>query len=246
VTPRRVPIVGVTTYYAEVSWGPWQRTAAVLYATYFELVAQAGGRPVLLPPVHSAPPGATFGASEAIDALDALVLVGGGDLDAAAYGQSATPTLDGVNPVRDESEFALLDAALAVDLPILAICRGLQLLNVRLGGTLLQHLPDRLPSISHQPAAGQFCDVEVRTIPGSRTAAIMGERAIVRCSHHQAAHQLGKGLLATAYSVEAPGIEPVVEALELPDASFVVGLQWHPEEANDVRPFEALVGAVTR
>ena len=137
-----VPLIGVTTYVADAAWGAWERRAAVLPASYFELVASAGGRPLLLPPLSTAPDGPGTGATEVMGALDGLVLTGGGDVDPAAYGEEAIPAVGGVNPVRDASERALLAAALAVDLPVLAICRGLQVLNVALGGTLHQHLPD--------------------------------------------------------------------------------------------------------
>ena len=149
---RQVPLVGVTTYYDTATWGPWHRPAAVLSATYFELVAASGARPVLLPPCRSGPP--AVGAAEVVGALEALVLVGGGDVDPAAYGQPAHRALGGVDPVRDRWELALLAEALAADLPTLAVCRGHQLLNVHLGGTLFQHLPEA-PGHAAAPAGGR-------------------------------------------------------------------------------------------
>ncbi len=229
-------LVGVTTYHARAAWGPWDRPAAVLPAAYFELVAAAGGRPLLLPPVRSAPDGPGAGAAELVATLDALVLVGGGDLDPAGYGLAGHPAVDGVDQDRDRSEEALLAAALDRDLPVLAICRGLQLLNVYLGGTLLPHLPDVVGHDGHRPAAGQFADVDVITVPGTRMADILGATDTVRCSHHQAVDRLGTGLVVSASSSDG-----VVEAVELPGHRFVVGVQWHPEETGDRRLFDALL-----
>lgn len=262
---RRTPLVGVTTYYAEVAWGTWCRPGAVVPAPYFELVAAAGARPVLLPPCRTAPGGPGAGAGEVVAALDGLVLIGGGDVDPGAYGHPGHPAVAGADGDRDRSERDLLSAALDRDLPVLAICRGLQVLNVHLGGTLHPHLPDRLGHDGHQPAPGIFADVEVVTVPGTRTAAMVGPRATVRCSHHQAVDRLGEGLVVAARAAGGPGGRDaggrdaggrdaggresregdagVVEAAELPDRAFVVGLQWHPEEAGDRRPFDALVAA---
>lgn len=242
---RRTPLVGVTTYAGTASWGPWDRAAAVVPATYVEAVAVTGARPVLLPPSRAADV-ASDGAADVVDALDALVLVGGGDVDPSAYGRPAHRETSGVDPVRDASERALLAAALAADLPVLAVCRGLQLLNVHLGGTLFQHLPDIVGHHGHQPASGRFSDVEVVTVPGSRMAELLGGKATVACSHHQSVERVGKGLVVTARSSEpvAAAVEAVVEAVELPGHRFVVGVQWHPEENGDRRLFDALVAAV--
>ena len=129
-----IPLIGVSTYVADVAWGSWERRAAVLPESYFELVAAAGGRPLLLPPTSTAPGGPGAGADEVIAVLDGLVLTGGGDVDPAAYGEEPDPEVGGVDPNRDASERALLAAALEADLPVLAICRGCQVLNVYLGG----------------------------------------------------------------------------------------------------------------
>ncbi len=233
-----IPLIGVSTYVADASWATWERRSAVLPESYFELVAAAGGRPLLLPPPSSAPGGPGAGADEVIDVLDGLVLTGGGDVDPLAYDEEAVPEVAGVDPNRDASERALLAAALRVDMPVLAICRGCQVLNVELGGTLHQHLPDVVGHLDHRSAPFVFSDLEVATVPGSAAAAVFGEAPIVRCSHHQAIRALGQGLVSTASTTDG-----VIEAVELPSARFVLGVQWHPEEQRDQRPFDALVRA---
>jgi putative glutamine amidotransferase len=214
MTTGSTPLVGLTTYRQEASWGPWQRPAALLPVSYLDCVAAAGGRP--LP----------------------LVLVGGGDIDPALYGASPHSATAGVNRRRDENELALVAAALEADLPVLAICRGLQVLNVHLGGSLQQHVPDVVGHLGHQPAPGQFGTTEVEMAPGSLLSKILGETTTVACSHHQAIDRLGAGLVVTA---RAP--DDLIEAVELPAARFVVGVEWHPEQDGDLRLFEALVGA---
>jgi putative glutamine amidotransferase len=233
-----IPLIGVSTYVADASWSSWERRSAVLPESYYELVASAGGRPVLLPPSRTAASGPGFGATEVIAALDGLVLTGGGDVDPAAYGEQADPTVAGVNTVRDESERALLAEALRVDLPVLAICRGCQVLNVELGGTLHQHLPDVVGSDTHRQAPLVFGEVGMVAEPGSHAAEVFGAESTVLCSHHQSIDRLGAGLVITASAADG-----VIEAVELPAARFVLGVQSHPEEGGDVRPFRALVAA---
>jgi putative glutamine amidotransferase len=237
---RTIPLIGVSTYVADTSWGSWERRAAVLPESYFELVAAAGGRPLLLPPPASAPGGPGAGAEEVVDVLDGLVLTGGGDVDPSAYGEAPDQEVSGVDDNRDASERALLAAALRADLPVLAICRGCQVLNVELGGTLYQHLPDVVGNLDHRSAPMVFGDVDVTTAPGTMTASVFGPTTTVLCSHHQAIRDLGRGLVVTARAGDG-----VVEAVELPPARFVLGVQWHPEEGMDRRPFDALVAAAT-
>jgi len=248
---RDVPLVGVTTYVTDARWGPWRRSASIVPSTYDELVAEAGACPVLLPAVGGHVRARREDAAEVVRVLDALVLIGGEDVDPGAYGQPAHPEVSVTDAQRDEWERALLGAALGTGCPVLAICRGMQILNVHLGGTLLQHLPDIVGHSGHRSAPGAFDDVEVRTVPGTRVAEAMGEKDVVRCSHHQAVDRLGAGLVVAARSVEQPAGpsgsgEGVVEAVEVPGPQFVVGVQWHPEEASDRRLFDALVGAVRR
>jgi putative glutamine amidotransferase len=231
----KTPLVGVTTYRQEATWGPWQRPAAVLPASYVDCVAAAGGRPLLLPPADG-PGGAGSSAADVVSILDALVLVGGGDVDPACYGAEPDRATSGVDRQRDEGEMALLAAALDADLPVLAICRGLQVLNVLLGGSLVQHLPDRVGHDGHRPAAGCFGPTEVRMEPGSILSKILDGSATVQCSHHQAVDRLGRGLV-----VSASALDGVIEGVELTSAPFVVGVEWHPEEDGDLRLFEALL-----
>ena len=178
------------------------------------------------------------GADEVIAVLDGLVLSGGGDVDPRAYSQEPDAEVGGVDTNRDASERALLAAALRADLPVLAICRGCQVLNVELGGTLHQHLPDVIGNLAHRSAPFVFGDVEVQTVPGTRAAAVFGPSPTVLCSHHQSIAALGRGLVTTASAADG-----VIEAVELPTARFVLGVQWHPEEGMDQRPFDALVAA---
>jgi len=250
---RGLPLVGLSTYYSKVAWGSWRRTAAAVPAGYFELVAAVGGRPVLLPPCRSAPGGPGAGAAGTVAALDALVLIGGGDVEPSGYGAQTDPATGGVDPTRDRSELDLLAGALDSDLPTLAICRGMQLLNVHCGGTLLQHLPALLGHTGHQPSPGEFAEVEVVTVAGTRTAEAIGSASTVLCSHHQAVDRIGTGLEVAARAIESrqegagrstTAMPEVVEAIEMPDRKWVVGVQWHPEEAGDRRLFEALIRAV--
>jgi gamma-glutamyl-gamma-aminobutyrate hydrolase PuuD len=236
-----LPLIGLTTYVADVRWGSWERRSGVLPQSYFELTAAAGGRPLLVPPPSTAPDGPAAGADEVVAVLDGLVLTGGGDVEPLSYGEEPDPETGGTDPVRDASERALLAAALRADLPVLAICRGCQILNVELGGTLHQHLPDVLGHSAHRSAPFVFGDVDVATVPGSLTAEVFGAKPVVRCSHHQAIRDLGRGLVPTAATDDG-----VTEAVELPGARFVLGVQWHPEEQADRRPFDALVRAAQR
>jgi gamma-glutamyl-gamma-aminobutyrate hydrolase PuuD len=235
------PVVGISTYREHARWGPWEQPAALLPQTYVDGVARAGGVPVLLPlaaPLAEA--GATADAATgAIAALDALLLSGGADVDPAHYGEPAHPHTRTL-PERDDWEFALLRAALASGLPVLAVCRGMQLLNVACGGTLHQHLPDVGGHLQHRPAHGVFGSTDVQITPDSRLAGILGPTSTVACHHHQAVDVLGAGLGPVAWAAA----DRTVEAIEHAGHEFVVGVQWHPEEsAADDRLFAALVRA---
>lgn len=223
------PVIGVTCYVEPATFTVWKTTAALLPYTYVDHVARAGGQPVLLPPVGN--PAALLGR------LDGLVLTGGGDVDPARYGQAPHEETTQVRDFRDDAEFGLVRAALAGGLPLLGVCRGMQLLNVALGGDLHQHLPDTLGHHDHAPAAGDFGRLPVCALPGSRTAKILGTAPLpVAHYHHQAVDRLGAGLTVTARAEDG-----TVEAVELEGHPFALGVQWHPEVDDEGALFEALV-----
>jgi putative glutamine amidotransferase len=185
----------------------------------------------MLPPVGD-------GFAELVSALDALVLTGGADIEPSRYGQEPHEKTY-IRPSRDTFEFGLLDAALSAGLPVLGVCRGMQVLNVAFGGTLTQHLPEAIGSAEHQPALATFGNSTVGLAEGSRVSAILGPEIKCHCYHHQAVDVLGGGLEAVGWSADG-----MVEALELPGDAFVLGVQWHPEQdLDDQRLFAALVAA---
>ncbi|MDT5309151.1 MAG: putative glutamine amidotransferase [Mycobacterium sp.] len=231
----RPPVVGLTTYLEQARTGVWDVRASFLPAVYFQGVTAAGGVATLLPPQ----PVDSDIAEWVLDGLDGLLITGGKDVDPAAYGQQPHSSTDQPGLQRDAWEFALLDAALKRDLPVLGICRGAQVLNVALGGTLHQHLPDVIGHSGHRAGNAVFTTLPVRTVPGTRLAALVGESVDARCYHHQAIAELGEGLVASAWDVDG-----VIEALELPGHGFVLAVQWHPEESlDDLRLFSAIVEA---
>jgi putative glutamine amidotransferase len=222
------PIVGITTYLTPAAWGAWQLDAALVPASYVRAVTRAGGVPLLVPP------GAAY--EETLDSVDGLVFSGGSDLDPELYGEAAHAETDGWVRERDDFELGLMQAALARDVPLLAICRGSQVLNVALGGDLEQHVPDRVSTNVHKETPGVFAEHDVAVVPGTKLASILGTGSDVKSHHHQGYGELGSGLREAA---RAP--DGTVEALEDPSHRFVVGVLWHPEEGEDVALFEALV-----
>lgn len=226
------PCIGITTYLESAKWGVWDRPAALIPENYVSAVFRAGGVPVLLPQLSE-------GAETALSAVDGLLIAGGADLAPHSYGALAHETVRGIRPERDDWEFRLLKAALARDLPVLGVCRGAQVLNVALGGTLHQHLPEVVGGTEHQPEPGTFGRVPIRASPASKVGAILGARAEVSCHHHQAIDEVGSDLRVTARAADG-----TVEAVELPDHRFALGVQWHPEEdATDDRLLSALISA---
>jgi putative glutamine amidotransferase len=198
------------------TFGIWHEPAAVLDRRYVDAVVRAGGVPVLLPPVGT-------GHAELVDRIDGLVLAGGADL--------------GDQEHRDEFEFPLLRNAIAADRPVVGVCRGLQVLNVALGGTLHQHLPDVVGHDGHRPALGVFGDTTVTFAADSVITKILGAATKVSCHHHQAIDRIGAGLRVTGRADDG-----TIEAVELAGRTFVVGVQWHPEhDDTDDRLFAALV-----
>jgi len=200
-------------------------------AAYVRAVDQAGGRPLLIPPSED-------GVEETLDAVDGVLFSGGSDLDPELYDQDPHPATSGVVAERDRAELALLEAALARDMPVLAVCRGSQVLNIARGGDLVQHLPDVVGDEKHKHTPGTFADHDVTLEPGTRLAGLLGDRALVKSHHHQGIGRLGKGLKVAAYAEDG-----TVEAVEDTSHRFAFGVLWHPEAGEDLRLFEELVGA---
>lgn len=227
------PLIGLTTYGEVVRLGAGDVYAAVLSMSYVRAVHASGGRAVL---ITEDDPG-----TDVLDALDGIVFTGGADVAPDLYGEAAHERTY-TRPARDTSEMMLLRAALERDLPVLAICRGMQLMSVAYGGRLYQHLPDVLAHENHRPTAG-YGSHDVRIAPGSACAAILGDRTTVNSLHHQGVASVGS-LVATGWAVDdkVDGVE-LVEVVEDRSKQFAIGVQWHPEETSDGRLFAALVDA---
>lgn len=228
-----LPVVGVTAGEHDARWGAWSARAVLLTSAYVRAVEAAGGVPVVLPPAPGAAP-------RLVGRLDALILTGGADVDPARYGQTPHPETRVADPARDRFELELAAAASDAGLPLLAVCRGAQVLNVARGGTLHQHLPDRDGEVEHAAAPGSYGRHRVRIEPGSRVGGAMGGavEAVVPTHHHQGVDRPGTGLHPSAWADDG-----TVEALEDPTAPFLVGIQWHPEQGEDMSLFAALVRA---
>ena len=223
------PLIGITAYAEEIRWGVWTEEAALVPLSYVRAVEHAGGRALVVPPSED-------GLEETLAALDGLILSGGGDLDPSLYGAEAHPETDTPRPQRDRAELRLLQEALQRDMPVLAVCRGSQLLNIARGGDLVQHLPDQLGHERHKHEPGQFSDHGVRLDPASRVGALLGEHAPVKSHHHQGYGRLGEGLREAGWAEDG-----TLEALEDPGRRFAIGVLWHPEEGEDFALFRALV-----
>jgi putative glutamine amidotransferase len=223
------PLIGITAYAEEIRWGVWTDEAALVPLNYVRAVEHAGGRALIVPPSEDA-------LEETLGVLHGLIFSGGGDLDPDLYGADAHPETDEPHPVRDQAELRLLQAALQRDMPVLAVCRGSQLLNVARGGDLVQHLPEQVGHERHKHQPGQFSDHGVRLDPGSRVGGLLGEHAPVKSHHHQGYGRVGGGLREVGWADDG-----TVEALEDPGKRFAVGVLWHPEEGEDFALFSALV-----
>ena len=235
------PVIGITTYDVEARWGAWEAHAALLPFVYVEAVRRSGGRAVLLPPG-----GDDDEASATVAGLDGLIVAGGPDIDPIRYGAARHPLTQPPVAVRDAWDLAVTSHALRLGVPLLAICRGMQALNVCRGGTLHQHVPDLVGHARHDGPTAGYGRHQVHVSPDSMLAGILpsGEYFGVPTHHHQAVDLLGDGLKAVAW--EEDGTIEAVEAgpSELDGLSgFVLGVQWHPERGDDPRLFNALVRA---
>lgn len=231
------PIIGLTSYHAPVNRGVWvAQDSAFLTYSYVAKVAAAGGIPVLIPPIDDADEDWARGVLEVVDGL---LLSGGDDVAAARYGQDAHPAAETPNPQRDSCELLLARVSRHLDLPVLGICRGLQVMAVEAGGTLIQHLPDDYSTVDHPSGGGVFGLHPVQILSGSILHDLLGERVEVPTYHHQAIRH------APGYEVAARADDGVIEAMVDPAARWRIGVQWHPEEAADLHIFEAFVAAAT-
>jgi putative glutamine amidotransferase len=229
------PLIGVCAAVERASFGVWKdEPATLLPLSYSRAIHGAGGMMAMLPPDRLAEedPG------ELLDRIDALVLGGGADIAPEAQGVEAHPETVGTNPDRDRFEIALALGALERGIPLLGVCRGLQVLNVACGGTLDQHIPKRLGHEIHRPVPGSWAEHDVRIEPGSLTARAAGtERLTVKSHHHQGVDRIAEGLTASAWATD----DDSVEAIESEDGAFALGVLWHPEEDPEDRVIPALI-----
>jgi putative glutamine amidotransferase len=223
------PVIGICAAIESARWAAWEVEVNLSPRTYSQAVQRAGGLALILPPddvVAESP-------DELLDMLDGLILAGGSDIDPASYGAKPHPETRGTRPERDRFELALGTRALERDMPVLGICRGMEMLNVIQGGTLDQHLGLEL----HRHTPGAFADHGVRLDPGSLAARVVGDESTeVKSAHHQGLGDLGEGVIASGYADDG-----IVEAIELPEKDFAVGVLWHPEEDERSRVIGALV-----
>lgn len=234
------PAIGICAAVERVSWGVWDGYEVTLAPRgYVKAVQRAGGIAIVLPPDEAA----VAEPDLLLDRVDALMLAGGADIDPSSYGAEPHPETRGTWPERDRFELALARRALERDMPVLGICRGMELLNVALGGTLVQHLPEAIGAETHRTVAGTFSEHHVRLDPESLACAAAGlEGFVVWSHHHQGVDQLGEGWRVTGWSKE----DELPEAIELPDKRFALGVIWHPEEDESSRVIAALVEAARR
>jgi putative glutamine amidotransferase len=234
-------VIGICAALERAKWGVWDQPAALLPINYIEAIQQAGGLAIMLPPDERL----LEEPEQLIALIDGLILAGGADIDPASYGEPADPHTINTVPERDRFEIALARAAIGQDLPLLGICRGMQLLNVACGGTLLQHLPDRLGHGEHRRVVGSFDGAEhdVELTESSLARAAAGELThSTKSHHHQGVDCLGAGLVVSGVS----SLDDLAEAIEAPDKRFVLGVQWHPEADPDSQIIGALVQAAAR
>ena len=226
------PLIGITTYREPATWGTWAVEATLLPASYVDAVRAGGGTPLLIPPL-----GPGDDASAIVGRLDGLLLAGGADVNPSRYSQAAHPSVTSWRDDRDVSEMALLNAADDLGMPVLGVCRGMQVMAVTAGGALLQHVPDAVGHQTHSPGPDSYGPIEVRTTPGSRLAAIIGPAVTVACHHHQAVAD-HPGFVGVAHADDG-----LLEAMETPGDRFRLAVQWHPETGTDLLLFRAFADA---
>jgi putative glutamine amidotransferase len=230
------PVIGICTSLTRASWGVWDRLSALLPLDYISAIQRAGGLAVMIPPdAHY-----QEDAGPALDVIDGLILAGGNDVDPAEYGAQPHAETRNTVPERDRSELALARGAVERDMPVLGICRGMQVMNVAFGGTLTQHLPDEVGHERHRANPGSFedSDHEVRLTDGSLAAQAAGETVHnTKSHHHQGVEAVAEQFEVTGYS----SLDGLPEAIEAPDCRFVLGVQWHPEADERSRVIGALV-----
>ncbi len=230
--------VGISAAIEQARWGAWDEVVTMAPRYYAHAVQRAGGLAILLPPDDAA----EAAPERWLDRIDALILSGGNDIDPAFFGQDPHPEVKTVRPERDRFEIALTRAAIERRMPLLGVCRGMELLNVALGGDLIQHLPEAVGPDVHPHTPGRFVDHEIRLEPGSLAARAAGAEIVhVKSAHHQGVGELGEGLRASGWF----GDTEIVEAIELDQAAhpFALGVLWHPEVEEDSHVIEALVQA---
>ena len=227
------PVIGITCYLERARWGPWDKPAALVPWTYVRAVEASGGRALLIPP-------SLDGVEETLSAIDGLVLSGGSDVDPSLYGAAPHAETKDIRPDRDVAELRLLEGAWARGVPSLAICRGMEIMNVARGGDLEQHLPDNGDGESHKESPGNFSKHAVEVSPRSRLAGMVSSGTTVCSHHHQAPGSLGEGLSRVAWASDS-----TTEAIEDDGLDFAIGVLWHPEEGDDLSLFEELVKVAT-
>jgi putative glutamine amidotransferase len=230
------PVIGVVTGLTQAQWGVWDERAALLPYSYIQAIQRFGGIALLIPPDEQL----ELKPDRVLDLIDGLILAGGNDIDPGTYGAERHPETKDTVLERDGTEVALVRRAWERDIPVLGICRGMQLINVARGGTLIQHLPDDVGHEDHRRVPGSFdgSDHDVRLAPGSLAARAAGEEVhVTKSHHHQGIDVVGEGLEVTGHSV----LDDLPEAFEAPDRRFVLGVQWHPEADEDSRVLDALV-----
>lgn len=228
------PVIGLSSYRETARWGAWEQPADLLPAEYARAVGAAGGVPVLLPPSDPTV------AVEVVDRLDGLVISGGADVAPQRYGEAPGEHTVSWRDDRDAWELALLDAADARELPVLGVCRGMQVMAVHAGGRLAQHVPEVVGHERHNPGGATYGATEIRLQAGSRIAALLPDGVVGTCHHHQSVAE-HPGFSAVAWADDG-----LLEAMEAPGERFRVGIQWHPEAADDARLFAGLVEAAGR